>query len=60
MDNFFQSLYLAKNGIFYAKNTEMISYPDEYNELCFEVEENSFWFRHRNNCIIEMIKNFRF
>ena len=59
MDNFFQSLYLAKNGIFYAKNTEMISYPDEYNELCFEVEENSFWFRHRNNCIIEMIKNFR-
>jgi SAM-dependent methyltransferase len=23
------------------------------------IEENSFWFRHRNNCIIEMIKNFR-
>ena len=35
-----------------------ISYPDEANELCFRLEEDSFWFRHRNNCIIEMVKQF--
>ena len=31
---------------------------DNGNDLCFEIEENSFWFGHRNNCIIEMIKNY--
>lgn len=48
-----------KNGIYYAKSSETISYPDDGNDNCFEIEENSFWFRHRNNCIIEIIKNFR-
>ena len=38
---------------------EQISYPEDGNNNCYEIEENSFWFRHRNNCIIEMIKNFR-
>lgn len=47
-----------KNGIYYAKSSETISYPDDGHDNCFEIEENSFWFRHRNNCIIEMIKNF--
>jgi SAM-dependent methyltransferase len=48
-----------KDGVYYANHTEQISYPIKYNDLCFEVEEKSFWFRHRNNCIIEMIKNYR-
>ena len=59
MNRFFQSLQLDSKGIYYADLTEAISYPKKFNELCFEVEENSFWFRHRNHCIIEMIKNFR-
>ena len=53
------SLSLKKNRIYYADSSESISYPDDGNDNCFEVEECSFWFRHRNNCIIEMIKNFR-
>ena len=59
IEKFSQLIKHNCEGIYYADSTETISYPDEYNDLCFEVEEHSFWFRHRNNCIIEMIKNFR-
>ena len=55
---FSSSLICKNNGIFYSDSFEKISYPNEYNDLCFEIEENSFWFRHRNDCIIEMIKNY--
>jgi SAM-dependent methyltransferase len=49
---------LNDNGIYYADSKEAVSYPDDGNDECFEIEENSFWFQHRNNCIIEMIKNY--
>ena len=55
---FSSSLICKNDGIFYSDSFEKISYPNEYNDLCFEIEENSFWFRHRNDCIIEMIKNY--
>ena len=57
--NFCNSGTYAEKGIYFVHTSDKISYPDEYNELCFEVEDNSFWFTHRNNCIIEMIKNYR-
>ena len=57
--NFCISGTYAEKGIYFVHTSDKISYPDEYNELCFEVEDNSFWFTHRNNCIIEMIKNYR-
>jgi SAM-dependent methyltransferase len=38
--------------------SDAISYPEEGNEACFEVEDRSFWFRHRNACIAEMVRNF--
>ena len=38
--------------------TNHISYPDEGNEACFKVEDQSFWFRHRNDCIVELIRQF--
>ena len=40
---------VTKNGI---------SYPDEGNDLCFEVEDKSFWFCHRNDCILELLNKF--
>ena len=51
-------LQLAEDGIFYAAGSEAISYPEEGNEACFEVEDRSFWFRHRNDCLVEMVRNF--
>jgi hypothetical protein len=35
-----------------------VSYLGEGNEACFEVEDQSFWFRHRNDCIRELVRSF--
>lgn len=45
-------------GIWFSKGKSEISYPDQGHEGCFHLEAESFWFRHRNNCIIETIKQF--
>ena len=51
-------LQLGEDGIFYAAGSEAISYPEEGNEACFQIEEQSFWFRHRNDCLRELARNF--
>ena len=58
MSKFCKSLMHSRDGIYYADSSEKISYPDEGNDQSFEIEDNSFWFRHRNNCITEMISNY--
>ena len=45
-------------GIWYANKAEPVSYPSEGNDQCFEIEGKSFWFQHRNACIIELVKKF--
>ena len=55
---FSNSLELKENGIWFAKSTQVISYPDDGNDLCLELEDFSFWFKHRNNCIIELVKQY--
>jgi 2-polyprenyl-3-methyl-5-hydroxy-6-metoxy-1,4-benzoquinol methylase len=35
-----------------------ISYPNLIRNCFFQLEDNSFWFRHRNHCIIEILKQF--
>ena len=54
---FSSSITCNADGIYYEDSSETISYPESGNDDCFGVEENSFWFRHRNDCIIEMVKN---
>ena len=49
-------LKLSEDGIWYSTDTENISYPSDGNEACFAIEDNSFWFRHRNNCIVSIVK----
>jgi SAM-dependent methyltransferase len=44
--------------IWRSKSASGISYPEWGNELCFAVEDSSFWFRHRNACICEAVKRF--
>ena len=51
-------LKLGEDGIWYSTDTESISYPSEGNVSCFAVEESSFWFRHRNNCIASIVKSY--
>lgn len=57
--NRYSSRLNIKDGIYFSKEDSPISYPDQGNSLCYQVEENSFWFRHRNNCILEGIRNFK-
>ena len=50
------NLECGKNGIWFAKCQSKISYPQDGNIRCRRIEENSFWFKHRNNCIVEAIR----
>lgn len=49
-------LKYSSDGIWHASKAENISYPDQGNQNCFAVEDNSFWFAHRNQCIEELVR----
>jgi SAM-dependent methyltransferase len=52
------NLKCGQDGIWFAKTQSRISYPENGNAWCFQVEEDSFWFNHRKNCILEAIRVF--
>ena len=52
------ALSLDEKGIYTSNKRSTISYPEDQNALCMQFEETSFWFKHRNHSIIEMIKHF--
>jgi 2-polyprenyl-3-methyl-5-hydroxy-6-metoxy-1,4-benzoquinol methylase len=54
----FSTELIQKDGIWHAKTASDISYPEAGNEICYQIEENSFWFKHRNNCILTAIKKY--
>lgn len=47
------------SGIWFARSRAEVSYPEGGHAACLAVEENSFWFRHRNRCIAEVVNRFR-
>lgn len=49
---------ILDNGIFHSKKESKISYPNSGNDDYFQIEESSFWFKHRNRCIIETVKKY--
>jgi 2-polyprenyl-3-methyl-5-hydroxy-6-metoxy-1,4-benzoquinol methylase len=51
-------LELGEDGIWYSRDQQNISYPSDANEGCFALEDGSFWFRHRNNCIASVVTSF--
>lgn len=52
------NLQQTSDGIWRSRSSSSISYPDWGNEACFQVEDASFWFRHRNACILEAVQQF--
>jgi SAM-dependent methyltransferase len=44
-----------EEGLWTSRTHSKVSYPDEGNDACFAVEDASFWFRHRNDCILRAI-----
>lgn len=51
-------LKLDDSGIWSSHEIYDISYPTEGSESCFSVEDSSFWFKHRNNCIVSLVKSY--
>lgn len=52
------NLEQISEGTWRCKSASPISYPEWGNEACFQVEDVSFWFQHRNACILEAMKQF--
>lgn len=46
----------GEDGIWYAPEKQSVSYPSGGNESCLAVEDGSFWFHHRNECIATVVR----
>ena len=46
------------DGVWRASSNSSVSYPEDGNDACFAVEDSSFWFRHRNACLLELLKSY--
>lgn len=47
-----------KDGIWYAEGSTPISFPEANYNKNAQIEDRSFWFRHRNQCIVDLAKKF--
>jgi len=52
------SLQLGSDGLWASPSVSAISYPDGGNDVCFAAEAGSFWFAHRNRCILSAVRSF--
>jgi SAM-dependent methyltransferase len=53
-----QNLISVKNGVWKSTKISDVSYPADAHRYLYSVEENSFWFKHRNNCIVSILQRF--
>ncbi|MCU0753791.1 MAG: class I SAM-dependent methyltransferase [Xanthomonadales bacterium] len=49
---------LGPDGIWYADRDSAVSYPAHGHASCAQVEEASFWFNHRNACVVAAVCRF--
>lgn len=60
IEEFSSNLFRNDEGIYVSPGISQVSYAAEGHAECFGVEDTSFWFRHRNNCIAHMVANHPF
>jgi SAM-dependent methyltransferase len=36
--------------------SQSVSFPEHGHAECYELEDQSFWFRHRNRCIVQLVR----
>lgn len=58
IENYTNQLLLNNQGFYSSKSINKVSYPEEGSDLCFAIEDSSFWFNHRKKCILEVVRNF--
>lgn len=56
ISEFTSAVRLSDHGIWEVDHAAEISYPDEGNALCFELEDKSAWFQHRNQVILATVQ----
>ena len=49
------NLRCGEAGIWFSKDSRSVSYPDQRRDSCFEIEDSSFWYRHRNRVIVNTL-----
>ncbi len=52
------SLRPVEAGLWRAAAATPVSYPDDGNRECFEIEDGSYWFRHRNEVLALVLERF--
>lgn len=52
------NLERGADGLWWPKTRSTVDYPDEGNAFCFQVEDQSFWFRYRNNYVVNAVCRF--
>ena len=55
---FTDALQHHPDGVWRGRATEPVSYPEAGNSACFEIEDSSFWFAHRNACLLALLRQF--
>jgi SAM-dependent methyltransferase len=50
------NLEQGDHGIWFSKNRSEVSYPASGNDTCYAIEDGSFWFHHRNRCILASMR----
>jgi SAM-dependent methyltransferase len=53
-----RNLEQTAEGSWRSRSQSAVSYPEWGNQACFDVEDSSFWFQHRNACILEAVGQF--
>ena len=58
LSEFSDALSCAADGVWRGRGAETVCYPAAGNDACFAIEEGSFWFAHRNACILALLRRF--
>ena len=56
VDALAEGLSLGTDGIWYSSESPEVSYPSGGNDMYSGIEDSSFWFQHRNACIIAAVR----
>jgi SAM-dependent methyltransferase len=46
------------DGLWHPRSRSRVDYPDEGNAFCYQIEDQSFWFRYRNLYILDAVRRF--
>jgi len=56
IENITKNLTQKDSGIWFSSHNNDVSYPKDGHNFCHGIESTSFWYRHRNECILDTIK----